>query len=359
MGEGGNSAEEILATAKTDAKTALNNYKDAADYTTNAAELEAAITAGEEAIDAATKTEDVTTALNNAKGAIDEIKSDAQLATEALALATAKTNAKTALNNYKDAADYTTNAAELEAAITAGEEAIDAATKTEGVTTALDNAKLAIDEIKSDAQLATEALATAKTNAKTELEGYVKAEDYTTNVAALTTAIADGKTAIDAATKTEDVTTALNNAQLAIDAIKSDAELVADAIAAVNNAGNEALEDALKNEVLGLDLTNYLYLNTDQRVDMAGDLARNFTTVASIQTALNAQVLAQAYKEIKWAADNGDWSGAKVSMFTAAGVTGVTAQNYDAVKQALQDGKATITDKESIQTIVDGVNDPA
>lgn len=87
MGEGGNSAEEVLVKAKTEAKETLNNYKDAVDYKTNAVELATAITDGGKAIDAATKTEDVTTALNNAKGAIDAIKSDAQLAKEALATA--------------------------------------------------------------------------------------------------------------------------------------------------------------------------------------------------------------------------------------------------------------------------------
>ncbi|MBB4823236.1 hypothetical protein HNO89_000454 [Sporosarcina luteola] len=75
-------AASVLATAKTNAKAALDSYKNAADYTTNAAGLTAAIEAGKTAIDAATTTEDVTAAQNAAKIAIDAIKSDAQLAAE-------------------------------------------------------------------------------------------------------------------------------------------------------------------------------------------------------------------------------------------------------------------------------------
>ena len=139
----------------------------------------------------------------------------------------------------------------------------------------------------------------------------------------------------------------------------SDTVALINALAAVNAATGDTLEAALGNPALGLDLTNYKHLNSDQRVDMGHDFVdaktADFKNVAEIQAALNPAVLAQALKEIIWAANNGDWTGAKVSMFTAAGVTGVTTVNYDAVKAALEAAKANLTTKANIQTVVSGL----
>ena len=144
----------------------------------------------------------------------------------------AKANAKTDLDTYVDATDYAiNNATELATAISDGKTAIDGASDIAGVNAALADAKAAIDTIKSDAQIAAEELATEKTNAKTELENYKVAANYTRNAAALSTAIANGKTAIDNATDIAGANTALANAKAVIDAIKSDKDLDDDDIA--------------------------------------------------------------------------------------------------------------------------------
>lgn len=72
-------AATALATAKATAKSELNSYVVAEDYTTNAADLTAAIEAGKTAIDAAGTTDAVATALSEAKTAIDAIESDAKI----------------------------------------------------------------------------------------------------------------------------------------------------------------------------------------------------------------------------------------------------------------------------------------
>ncbi len=230
--------DNTLADAKTEAKAALDSYATPADYReVQQAELAAAIEAGKAAIDAAVDVATVDSALSAAKTVIDGIKTDAELTAEeeAAALAAAKTDAKASLDTYVNADNY--RAAEklvLAAAIAEGKTAIDNATDIHTVNATLIGVKAAIDEIKTDAQLTAEeaaaaaALATAKLGAKTELEGYVKAEDYReAQQAELATAIANGKTAIDGAADVAAVEVALAAAKAAIDAIDTDAEITA------------------------------------------------------------------------------------------------------------------------------------
>jgi len=144
-----------LLVAKFNAKTELENYKNADDYReAQKIELANAITAGKEAIDAAADIAGVNKALADAKAAIDEIKTDQLTAEE---LAAAKEAAKSELDNYKDPNDYSkAQQAELAAAIAAGKDAIDAATDIAGLNKALADAKAVIDEIKTDTQLVNE-----------------------------------------------------------------------------------------------------------------------------------------------------------------------------------------------------------
>ena len=230
--------DTTLEDAKTAAKAELECYAKAEDYReAQQAELTAAIEAGKAAIDAAVDVAAVDSALSAAKTVIDGIKTDAELTAEeeAAALAAAKTDAKAALDTYVNADDY--RAAEklvLAAAIAEGKTAIDNATDIHTVNATLIGVKAAIDEIKTDAQLTAEeaaaaaALATAKLGAKTELEGYVEAEDYReAQQVELATAIANGKTAIDGAADVASVEAALAAAKAAIDAIDTDAEITA------------------------------------------------------------------------------------------------------------------------------------
>jgi putative cell wall-binding protein len=237
------SAEEELAAAKTAAKNELDSYKNPADYRqAQKDELAAAVAAGKDAIDAAADIAGVNSALATAKAAIDEIKTDAQLTAEELAAA--KTEAKDELESYKNAADYReAQKAELSAAVVAGKAAIDAAADIAGVNSALATAKAAIDKIKTDAQLTAEELATAKTNAKNELDSYKDPIDYRdTQQAELADAVAAGKIAIDAAADIDAVNSALAAAKAEMDKIKTDAQLTAEELAAAKTEAKDELE---------------------------------------------------------------------------------------------------------------------
>ncbi|MDR0288294.1 MAG: hypothetical protein LBI03_11405 [Clostridiales bacterium] len=85
-----------LVSAKADAKTVLESYKNSSDYRpAQQTELANAISDGQAAIDAATSLPSVNSALSNAKAIIDKIKTDAQLSIQSI-------DAQTALDNVLD-----------------------------------------------------------------------------------------------------------------------------------------------------------------------------------------------------------------------------------------------------------------
>ena len=237
--------EKALEAAKTEAKEALDSYKNPADYReAQQLELAAAVAAGKDPIDAATDIDGVNSAFAAAKAAIDNIKTDAQL-TEEEALEAAKTEAKEALDNYKNPADYReAQQAELAAAVVVGKDSIDAAEDIDGVNSASEVAKAAIDEIKTDAQLAAEEMAAAKTATKNELDNYKDFKDYReAQRLELADAVAAGKDAIDDATDIDGVNSALAAAKAAIDEIKTDTQLTEEeALAAAKTEAKEELE---------------------------------------------------------------------------------------------------------------------
>ena len=169
-------------------------------------------------------------------------------------LEAAQTTAKNALDTLLgekteadyDADDWTT----LTQAITNGKTAIDNATTIDGVTTEKTNTVTTVNAIKTKA----EKLAGAKTAAKADLdtllgektEADFDADDWTT----LTQAITNGKTAIDNATTIDGVTAEKTNTVTAVNAIKTKAEKVEDAINAlpdfsdVTTANKDAIEAA-------------------------------------------------------------------------------------------------------------------
>ena len=151
-------------------------------------------------------------------------------------LADAKTAAKAELDGYVKAEDYReAQQTELSAAIANGKTAIDTAADVDAVNAALAAAKTTIDAIKTDAELTAEeeaaaaaALAAAKTDAKATLDAYANPADYReAQKAELATAIANGKTAIDTAADVDAVNAALAAAKTTIDAIDTDAEIIA------------------------------------------------------------------------------------------------------------------------------------
>ena len=235
-------AEELLA-AKNTAKTVLEGYVNAENYRdAQKAELATAIANGKTAIDNATDITAVSTALTTAKATIDEIKTDAEFVAEELL--SAKNTAKAELDVYVNATDYRTEQqTALATAIADGKTAIDASADIAAVNTALANAKASIDQIKTNAELTAEELATAKINAKEELDSYVRASDYRAEQqTSIATAISNGKIAIDAAPDITAVNTALANAKAVIDEIKTDAELTAEELAAAKSEAKAALD---------------------------------------------------------------------------------------------------------------------
>jgi putative cell wall-binding protein/uncharacterized coiled-coil protein SlyX len=357
------SAEEELAAAKTAAKNELDSYKNPADYRqAQKDELAAAVAAGKDAIDAAADIAGVNSALATAKAAIDEIKTDAQLTAEELAAA--KTEAKDELESYKNAADYReAQKAELSAAVVAGKAAIDAAADIAGVNSALATAKAAIDKIKTDAQLTAEELATAKTNAKNELDSYKDPIDYRdTQQAELADAVAAGKIAIDAAADIDAVNSALAAAKAEMDKIKTDAQLTAEELAAAKTEAKDELE-SYKNaadyrEAQKAELSAAVVAGK-AAIDAAEDIAGVNSALADAKAAidkiktdaqLTAEELATAKEAAKDELDNykhpNDYSEAQQAELAAAIAAGKSAidaaVDIEGVNSALAAAKAAI-----------------
>lgn len=283
---------EELATAKADAKAALNSYVNAGDYRTEQrTDLATAISNGEKAIDAATDITAVNTALANANAVIDEIKTDAELTAEELAAA--KSEAKATLDAYVDIDDYRAEQQTAIAnAIATGKNEIDAATTKAGVTSALDSAKLSIDAIKTDSEMTAEQLASAKQVAKNALANYANAEDYReAQKTELSSAITNGNNAIDAASDIASVNTALTNAKAVIDSIKTNAQLTAEELVAAKTAAKTTLE-SYKNsadyrEAQKVELQNAI-INGKTAIDAATDISGVESAHASAKATIDA-----------------------------------------------------------------------
>lgn len=220
-----------LREAKEAAKTAIDGYKDAGEYTINSQELAAAVSAGKTAVDGCKTVEAVAEAETAAKAKIDAVKSDATL------LADKKAEALKELNAYNGgAAKYTEEGADgnktaYDAAIVSGTNAITGVTiagaggaqaALDAVTAACNTAKTAIDGIKNDETLRAE----AKEAAKTELAAYraeeIAAIDATLfpNVVAGIEAIkADSAVKIDEAVNLAAIKTVSENAKDSIDSL--------------------------------------------------------------------------------------------------------------------------------------------
>lgn len=220
-----------LREAKEAAKTAIDGYKDAGEYTINAQELAAAVSAGKTAVDGCKTVEAVAEAETAAKAKIDAVKSDATL------LADKKAEALKELNAYNGgAAKYTEEGADgnktaYDAAIVSGTNAITGVTiagaggaqaALDAVTAACNTAKTAIDGIKNDETLRAE----AKEAAKTELAAYraeeiaaIDATLYPNVVAGIEAIKADTAVKIDEAVNLAAIKTVSENAKDSIDSL--------------------------------------------------------------------------------------------------------------------------------------------
>ena len=232
---------EALTQAKAEAKAAIETaFKayDEDDYASaNWTELTIAYNKGLNEVDAATSVSAVNAAKQKALDAMAAVKDNATL------LAEAKTAALAALDAAKaeySQADYATNWSVLEKAYNDGKTEINAAVAIEAVNSALQKATDAMAAVKNDATLLAEAKTAATDQLNSEYAKY-KATDYTNaNYELLTEKYNAGLSAIGGARTVDAVETALETAVAEMAAIKTNAQILADAKAAAKQAVNEA-----------------------------------------------------------------------------------------------------------------------
>lgn len=232
---------EALTQAKAEAKAAIEaafKAYDEDDYASaNWTELTIAYNRGLNEVEAATSVSAVDTAKQTAITAMAAVKDNATL------LADAKTAALASLDAAKaeySQDDYATNWSVLEQAYNDGKTEINAAAAIEAVNSALQKATDAMAAVKSDATLLAEAKTAATDRLNSEYAKY-KATDYTNaNYELLTDKYNAGFTAIGGARTVDAVETALETAIAEMAAIKTNAQILADAKAAAKQAVNEA-----------------------------------------------------------------------------------------------------------------------
>lgn len=239
--------ENVNAALKTAAKKALNDGFAAYsqdDYTSdNWAKLTKAKDDGLAAIDSALTEAAIQSAKNTALDAMAAVETIAEATARELAEAkTAATEAlKTAFNGYTET-DYDAQTwATLKAAYDNGLAAIEAATDVSAVNTAK---QTALDAMAACVPKDVEALTQAKAEAKAAIEAAFKAydeDDYASaNWTELTIAYNRGLNEVEAATSVSAVDTAKQTAIAEMAAIKTNAQILADAKAAAKQAVNEA-----------------------------------------------------------------------------------------------------------------------
>lgn len=227
---------EALTQAKAEAKAAIEaafKAYDEDDYASaNWTELTIAYNRGLNEVEAATSVSAVDTAKQTAITAMAAVKDNATL------LADAKTAALASLDAAKaeySQDDYATNWSVLEQAYNDGKTEINAAAAIEAVNSALQKATDAMAAVKNDATLLAEAKTAATDQLNSEYAKY-KATDYTNaNYELLTEKYNAGLSAIGGARTVDAVETALETAVAEMAAIKTNAQILADAKAAAKS----------------------------------------------------------------------------------------------------------------------------
>lgn len=253
---------EAKATAKSELETEYKKYKKT-DYTANWSQLESAYNSGLTAIENAATIELAQAAKEEAVTAMAAVKNDATL------LAEAKTAAKSELGTEKakySQSDYTINWSVLEQAYNDGLTAIDASKTTSAVDTAKQAAIAAMAAVKTDAEELEAAKSAAKDELKEYFDAFNKAYYYETSLQALQTAYDSGVSAISDAQSVADVATALANAKTALNNVKAD-------VTEVNDA--DSLKAAVKAQYSKIILTAnisgaYIEVNYDLTLDLNG-----------------------------------------------------------------------------------------
>lgn len=221
---------EALTQAKAEAKAAIEtafNAYDEDNYTSaNWTELTIAYNRGLTEVEAATSVSAVDTAKQTAITAMAAVKDNATLLADAKAAALASLDAAKAEYSQDD---YATNWSVLEKAYNDGKTEINAAAAIEAVNSALQKATDAMAAVKNDATLLAEAKTAATDQLNSEYAKY-KATDYTNaNYELLTEKYNAGLSAIGGARTVDAVETALETAVAEMAAIKTNAQILAEA----------------------------------------------------------------------------------------------------------------------------------
>ena len=223
-------------------------------------------------------------AVAEAKAAIDALKTAAQYADEELA--TDKQAAVVTIEGYKADVVYLEEQATLRVeAIDAAKAAVAAATNVEEIEAAVEQAKTAIDALTTKAEIVEAA--------KAEVEGYkADAEYFDAQAAEKAAVITAAYATIEGATTEAAVNEAVEAAKVAIDEIKTKAEVEEDTLNAQKAEAN-AKVDALK-KAIDFDLyddeavatINSLYSTVKAAITNATSEAEINEAVAAFETAL-------------------------------------------------------------------------
>ena len=280
---------EALTQAKAEAKAAIETAFEAYDEddyaSANWTELTIAYNRGLNEVEAATSVSAVNTAKQTAITAMAAVKDNATL------LAEAKTAALAALDAAKaeySQADYATNWSVLEKAYNDGKAEINAAAAIEAVNSALQKATDAMAAVKNDATLLAEAKTAATDQLNSEYAKY-KATDYTNaNYELLTEKYNAGLSAIGGARTVDAVETALETAVAEMAAIKTNAQILAEAkTAAKSELGTEKAKYSQSDYTINWSVLEQAYNDGLTAIDAS-------KTTSAVDTAKQAAIAAMA-----------------------------------------------------------------
>lgn len=280
---------EALTQAKAEAKAAIETAFEAYDEddyaSANWTELTIAYNRGLNEVEAATSVSAVNTAKQTAITAMAAVKDNATL------LAEAKTAALAALDAAKaeySQTDYATNWSVLEKAYNDGKAEINAAAAIEAVNSALQKATDAMAAVKNDATLLAEAKTAATDQLNSEYAKY-KATDYTNaNYELLTEKYNAGLSAIGGARTVDAVETALETAVAEMAAIKTNAQILAEAkTAAKSELGTEKAKYSQSDYTINWSVLEQAYNDGLTAIDAS-------KTTSAVDTAKQAAIAAMA-----------------------------------------------------------------
>ena len=222
----GSAYVDAFAYVKAQKRAELDAYFadfDADDYYSEEWEaMEEIVNDAKIAIDLAADEEELAAVVEDAKAELDDVQTKAEINE---VIGEKRAEAKAELAAYVNQADYKdAQWAEIQTIITQANATIDNCNSLIAVDNAVASAKAAIDAVKTAVEVDAEALATAKTNAKKEINDYYGAlnfDEYSDEAnATLTSYVTQAKSAIDAATTIADVESIVSTFKADVDAVE-------------------------------------------------------------------------------------------------------------------------------------------